>query len=133
MLTSGPADSDSVQGSVTTASAKNLNQAEAKPTGLPTAAQELSARIRDSLTKLAAVTKSPNRDQMMSAMLEAGAGKDKVELSIDITPTGLAVDAIEAAAPVGEECVVGQVRDGNVAVSILPVLASGRCFVGDVH
>ncbi|MDJ0316030.1 DUF6993 domain-containing protein [Arthrobacter antibioticus] len=133
LLPTGPADSGSVQGSPTTAAAKNSSEAEMEPTEPPTAAQELATRIRDSLTELAGVTKSPNRDQMMSAMLEAGAEKDKVELSIDITPTGLAVDAIESAAPVGEECVVGQVRDGNVAVTILPVLASGRCFVGDAH
>ncbi|PXA65323.1 hypothetical protein CVS29_10615 [Arthrobacter psychrochitiniphilus] len=82
---------------------------------------------------MASTTKAPNREQMMAAMLEAGAVKEKVEVSIDITPTGLAVDAIESATLVGKECVIGQVRGGNVAVTTLPVLASGRCFVGDVH
>lgn len=104
-----------------------------KPADPPTAAQELAGKVKTSLTKLATVTKAPNREQMMAAMLEAGAVKEKVELSVDITPTGLAVDAIESATRVAEECVIGQVRDGNVAVTLLPVLASGRCFVGDVH
>ena len=104
-----------------------------KPAEQLTAAQELGAKLQTSLTTLASATKTPNREQMMSAMLEAGAVKEKVELSIDITPTGLAVDAVEAGALVAEECVVGQVRDGKVAVTLLPVLASGRCFVGDIH
>ncbi|MEV8183369.1 hypothetical protein [Specibacter sp. NPDC078692] len=97
------------------------------------AAEEMSGKLKASLSALASTTKAPNREQMMAAMLEAGAVKESVELSIDITPTGLAVDAIESATLVGAECVIGQVRDGNVAVTILPVLGSGRCFVGDTH
>ncbi|MET4004809.1 MULTISPECIES: DUF6993 domain-containing protein [Arthrobacter] len=97
------------------------------------AAEEMSGKLKATLTTLASTTKAPNREQMMAAMLEAGAVKEKVEVSIDITPTGLAVDAIESATLVGKECVIGQVRGGNVAVTTLPVLASGRCFVGDVH
>ncbi|WP_243399803.1 DUF6993 domain-containing protein [Arthrobacter glacialis] len=105
----------------------------AKPAEPLSAAQELSDKVKASLTKLATVTKAPNREQMLAAMLEAGAVKEQVELSVDITPTGLAVDAVESATRVAEECVIGQVRDGNVAVMVLPVLASGRCFVGDIH
>lgn len=104
-----------------------------KPAEPLTAAEEFSNKLKASLTTLANSTKAPNREQMKAAMLEAGAVEEKIEMSIDITPTGLAVDAIEAASPVAEECVIGQVRDGNVAVTILPTLASGRCFVGDVH
>lgn len=105
----------------------------AKPAEPVSAAEEMSGKMTASLQKLASATKSPNREQMMAAMLEAGAVKEKVELSIDITPTGLAVDAVESATLVGKECVIGQVRDGSVAVTILPVLASGLCFVGDTH
>lgn len=105
----------------------------AKPAEPASAAQELSGKVTASLTKLATATKAPNRGQMMAAMLEAGAVKEKIELSVDITPTGLAVDAIESATRVAEQCVIGQVRDGKVAVTLLPVLASGRCFVGDIH
>ena len=104
-----------------------------KPAEAVSAAQAMSDKLKASLSTLASSTKTPNREQMMAAMLEAGAVKESVELSIDITPTGLAVDAIESATLVGKECVVGQVRDGNVAVTILPVLGSGRCFVGDTH
>lgn len=98
-----------------------------------TAAQEFSAKLSASLGTLARTAKVPNREQMSAALVAAGADPATVEVSIDITPTGLAVDAIEAAALVDAECVVGQVRDGAVAVTILPALESGRCFVGDVH
>jgi len=108
-------------------------KADANPTQPPTAGQALAEKVKASLTALGNTTSSPNREQMMTAMLDAGAIKEKVEVSIDRTPTGLAVDAIEAAAPVAKECVIGQVRDGKVAVAILPLLASGRCFVGDQH
>jgi hypothetical protein len=40
------------------------------------------------------------------------------------------VDAIEAAALQGKDCVIGQIRDGSVVVTVLPVLATGKCFVG---
>ncbi|MFQ4149135.1 hypothetical protein AAGW05_10615 [Arthrobacter sp. LAPM80] len=106
---------------------------EAAPPKAKTAAEELEGKLKTTLTTLTLGTKAPNREQMMQAMLDAGVVKEKVEVSVDITPTGLAVDAIEAAARVADDCVLGQVRDGNVAVVILPVLASGRCFVGDVH
>ncbi|WP_287933807.1 hypothetical protein [Arthrobacter sp.] len=106
-------------------------KAAAKPTQPASATDALAENVRALLTKLGGATKSPNRGQMMAAMLEAGAAKGKVEVSIDRTPTGLAVDAIEAAAPVAGNCVIGQVRDGKAVVSVLPLLASGRCFVGD--
>ena len=53
-----------------------------------------------------------------------------LEVSQSRTPTGLEADAIEAAVLQGGDCVIGQVRDGAVAVTVLPVLASGKCFVG---
>ncbi|MCQ9163905.1 DUF6993 domain-containing protein [Arthrobacter sp. STN4] len=96
-------------------------------------AAALAARVKTSLTALGNTTKSPNRGQMMQAMLSAGAVKNTVEVSIDKTPTGLAVDAIQSAARVAKECVIGQVRDGKAAVTVLPVLATGLCFVGDQH
>lgn len=108
-------------------------QALPEPTQALTAAEALGKKLEESLGALAQTTKAPNRTQMLDAMLKAGAVKEGIEVSIDVTPTGLAVDAIEAATPVAAECVVGQVRDGAVAVTILPVLATGRCFVGEVN
>jgi len=53
-----------------------------------------------------------------------------LQVSASRTPTGLEVDAIEAAALQGADCVIGQIRDGSVVVTVLPVLATGKCFVG---
>lgn len=87
-------------------------------------------KVRAELEDLAARTPKPTSDQMVVALTKAGLEKSEVEVSADITPTGLAVDAIEAAAPVDDNCIVGQVRDGKVAITVLPVLDSGKCFVG---
>jgi len=96
----------------------------------PTPAEASKDRVREKLEKLAASSPRPNSSQMLAAMAEAGFAESEVEVSADITPTGLAVDAIEAAVPLEDQCVIGQVREGKVAMSVLPVLADGDCFVG---
>jgi hypothetical protein len=103
------------------------------PTGKPSATQVLAENVQTQLSQLGKTASTPNREQMMAAMVDAGAAKDTVEVSLDKTPTGLAVDAIEAAARTADECVIGQVRDGKAVVVILPVLATGLCFVGNQH
>ncbi|WP_449373032.1 DUF6993 domain-containing protein [Arthrobacter psychrolactophilus] len=127
-----PAGSSATTEGTTPAAAPVATQAAAVPE-VKTAAQELQTKVKATLESLASVAKAPSREQVMQAMVDAGATQENVEVSVDITPTGLAVDAIEAATLVDKECVIGQVRSGEVAVTILPVLASGRCFVGDVH
>lgn len=104
-----------------------------EPTHQPSEAEVLAAKVQTSLANLGSNTKAPTRDQMKAAMLDAGAAQPTLELSIDKTPTGLAVDAIEAASRIANQCVIGQVRSGVASVVVLPVLASGRCFVGDQH
>ncbi len=42
-------------------------------------------------------------------------------------------DAWEAATLAGKSCVMGQIRDGGVVVTVLPVLSTGKCFVGDAR
>lgn len=129
LLPQEPATTDSTQ----SPSVAGTGTDPATPAQVPTAEQAFAERMQVSLDKLGASTKAPKRDQMLAAMVEAGAVQEKVEVSVDITPTGLPVDAIEAATPVDSACVIGQVRDGKVTVTILPVLASGRCFVGDQY
>ncbi|WP_239437465.1 DUF6993 domain-containing protein [Arthrobacter alpinus] len=136
LLPSASEDATSAADSATTPASAAAQEGAVSATQAPevkTPAQELQEKVKASLTTLAAGAKSPNREQMMQAMVKAGAVQEKVEISVDITPTGLAVDATETATLVDKECVVGQVRAGSVAVTILPVLASGRCFVGDTH
>jgi 16S rRNA C1402 (ribose-2'-O) methylase RsmI len=53
-----------------------------------------------------------------------------VEVTAGRTPTGLVADAVEAGVRDGGNCIVAQIRDGGVAVSVLPVLSSGGCLVG---
>ncbi len=86
--------------------------------------------VTDALGKLAAGTPKPATAQVTDALTGAGISPPALEVSASRTPTGLEADAIEAAVLQGTDCVVGQVRDGNVTVIVLPVLASGKCFVG---
>ncbi|GAB3527425.1 DUF6993 domain-containing protein [Arthrobacter monumenti] len=87
--------------------------------------------VGNSLRELTADTPEPTRDQVQSTLRSAGFPAEKTEVSITRTPTGLEVEAIEAAVHVEDECVVAQLRDGSVALAVLPVLETGLCFVGD--
>ncbi|WAP52996.1 hypothetical protein OL239_07760 [Arthrobacter sp. ATA002] len=98
---------------------------------LPVASQPTADTLTASLTALAAATPTPSRDEVRRAFTEAGFTAGSVEVSLDRTPTGLAVDSIRGAAPHGGDCLFGEVREGQVAVTALPLLDSGFCFVGD--
>lgn len=108
-----------------------LQETGAVQSAVPSVAQVGANRLTDALTALAASKPKPNRDEMLEAFAAAGLPADAVEVSQDITPTGLAVDSVRGAANHEGECLFGEVRDGQVDVSVLPVLDSGFCFVGD--
>lgn len=101
----------------------------ANPT--PSTADAFTSSLEDSLTSLAAETTNPDAGALRAAFESAGADPGSVEVSIDTTPTGLEVDAMTAAVPLGDICVFGHIRDGASTVTQLPVLANGLCFVGD--
>lgn len=88
-------------------------------------------RFKSALQELLAKDGDPSKEQIASAIEAAGFGSKDVEISNDTTPTGLEVEAIEAAVQLDGECIVAQLRHGKVAVTIMPVLATGHCFVGD--
>jgi hypothetical protein len=90
----------------------------------------LKQTVMDVLGRLAAGTPKPATSQLADALTGAGIPAADVDVSASRTPTGLDADAIEAAVVRGKDCVVGQIRDGGVTVTVLPVLASGKCFVG---
>ncbi|WP_232481323.1 DUF6993 domain-containing protein [Arthrobacter sp. YN] len=92
-----------------------------------------SATVETTLKNLVAGNPKPDQEALRSALVSAGIPKANVEVSVSRTPTGLDVDALEAAALTGESCIVGQIRDGGVLVTVLPVLATGKCFVGDAR
>jgi hypothetical protein len=86
--------------------------------------------VTDALSRLAAGTPKPATAQVTAALIGAGVAPAVLEVSASRTPTGLEADAIESAVLQGTDCVLGQIRDGRVTVTVLPVLASGKCFVG---
>ena len=90
----------------------------------------LKQTLTDALTRLAAGTPKPATAQVTESLTGAGIPATALEVSESRTPTGLEADAIEAAVLQGSGCVVGQIRDGGVTVTVLPVLSSGKCFVG---
>lgn len=94
------------------------------------ATETVKRTVTDSLTKLAAAAPKPATGQVSDALTGAGIAPGVLQVSQSRTPTGLAADAIEAAVLQGKDCVIGQVREGAVTVTVLPVLASGKCFVG---
>jgi len=105
----------------------------ASPAGEPELDAEtarLKETVGNALQRVAAVNPKPGQDQLTAALTGAGIPAGTLQVSASRTPTGLEVDAIEAAALQGKDCVIGQIRDGSVVVTVLPVLASGKCFVG---
>lgn len=94
------------------------------------ATSTLKQTLADALNRLAAGTPKPATAQVTDAVARAGIPGAALEVSESRTPTGLDADAIEAAVLQGTDCVIGQIRDGSVTVTVLPVLASGKCFVG---
>lgn len=98
----------------------------------PAVAATTSA-VESTLRTLIAGNPKPDRETLRAALVSAGIPNANVEVSVSSTPTGLDVDAMEAAALTGESCVMGQIRDGGVVVTVLPVLATGKCFVGDAR
>ncbi|WP_411373500.1 DUF6993 domain-containing protein [Arthrobacter sp. MPF02] len=108
-----------------------LANTSAQPPAPDAAATETVRRtVTDTLTQLAAGTPKPATSQVTDALTAAGFASGALQVSQSRTPTGLEADAIEAAVLQGSDCVIGQVREGTVMVTVLPVLASGKCFVG---
>ena len=87
--------------------------------------------MRDLAQTEDAVTRDQVRAAVDKGFADAGVSPEAVEVSIDQTPTGLDVDAIQGSGLVGGQCIVGEIREGTVSVTVLPVLATGLCFVGD--
>lgn len=99
----------------------------------PTEAPE-TARLKGVMqAALKAAGSKPQQESVRSALVAAGIPEDAVEVSVSKTPTGLEVDAVEAAVSSGTECVVGETRNGRAFVTVLPLLADGKCFVGDAR
>ena len=106
------------------------NTSAGASTSAAAATETVKRTLTDTLAKLAAGTPKPATAQVSDALTGAGIAPAVLQVSQSRTPTGLEADAIEAAVLQGSDCVIGQVREGAVTVTVLPVLASGKCFVG---
>ncbi|WP_441403690.1 DUF6993 domain-containing protein [Arthrobacter sp. 2YAF22_2] len=87
-------------------------------------------RMEAALARMAAPGSAPGTDQIRAAIVDAGFPPAAIEVTASRTPTGLAADAVEAAVRQDQDCIVAQLRKGTVAVTVLPLLAGGRCLVG---
>ena len=114
----------------TSAAAKASAASPAGQQELDPATMRLKETVGNALQGVAAANPKPGQDQLTAALTGAGIPAASLQVSASRTPTGLEVDAIEAAALQGQDCVIGQIRDGSVVVTVLPVLATGKCFVG---
>lgn len=111
--------------------------ASAKPSA-PAAATKAAAgataalqrTMADVLGSVVAANPKPATADITSALTAAGVPARSLEVSAGRTPTGLEVDSMEAAAVQARECVIGQIRDRKVTVTVLPALSNGKCFVG---
>ncbi len=123
---SGGASSDA---SSATTPAPPASSAAAQATAASATAR-LQQTMAGALGSLTAGNPKPGTEQITSALTAAGVPARSLEVSAGRTPTGLEVDSIEAASVQGNDCVVGQIREGKVSMTVLPVLSNGKCFVG---
>jgi len=92
-----------------------------------TAAAE--TQVKAALAELGAGPR-PSTEHIRAMLAGAGFQPETIEVTASRTPTGLAADAVEAAVRQDQDCVVAQLRNGAVAVTVLPVLAGGHCLAG---
>jgi len=121
----GPAPA--VPASPETSAAAPAAPGEGSAPDLPASHQAVQA----ALSELLAANSEPSREDIRSAWASAGFSPETVEVSQDGTPTGLAVDSIISAAPDGAECLVGEIRNGKLALTTVPALTNGQCLLGD--
>ena len=90
----------------------------------------MKSKVESVLNKAVRGGDQPQTSGIRESLVNAGIPAGDVEVTVSRTPTGLATDAVEAGVRDGLSCIVAQIRSGSVAVSVLPVLTSGRCLVG---
>jgi hypothetical protein len=108
----------------------SASAAAAKAPAPAGATAALQRTMTDVLGSVVAANSKPATAEITAALTAAGVPARNLEVSAGSTPTGLDVDSMEAAAIQGKECVIGQIREGKVAVAVLPALSNGKCFVG---
>lgn len=71
----------------------------------------------------------------IDALVAAGFEKGAMQVTADQTTIGNPVDSIEFSVRWGDQCLVGQVgaEIGDSVAVVLPLLADGRCLVGETR
>ena len=129
-----PTVTTSPAGSIPAAGGQATDAASPGVTGAsPAAPSAVSQSVTAALQALVSSSPQPSTAQIRETLSAAGFAPAAVEVSASRTPTGLAADAVEVGVLAGSECVMAQLRAGTVATSVLPVLPSGRCFIGSVQ
>ena len=116
---------------VATSTAAPATHPAASPSDTAAPDSGLRLKVQNQLETLLGSAPQPSRNQVKDALERTGTAPSAIAVSASSTPTGLAADALTAGVLSGKQCVMAQVRSGSVTTVVLPVLANGRCFVGD--
>jgi hypothetical protein len=68
---------------------------------------------------------------IVDALVAGGFEKADIEVTPDTTAINLAADSIIVSVRIKGECLVGQLAPGDHSSEIAPLLATGRCLVGE--
>lgn len=71
----------------------------------------------------------------IDALVAAGFDKSRMELTPDTSTVGNPAESIQFSVRWDQECIIGQVgpATGDPFATVVPVLAEGRCLVGDTR
>ncbi|WP_240470846.1 DUF6993 domain-containing protein [Haematomicrobium sanguinis] len=90
-----------------------------------------SDQIQQAVTGVLPESGFPAREVVQKAITDTGVPLEQVSVGQSVTPTGLAVDAMQFAVNDADICIMGEIRGGQVSMTQLPALSGGKCFVGD--
>ena len=72
-------------------------------------------------------------DALVATVVGAGFPIGALEVTPEFTAIGLAADSVVISVNVQGECLIGQIFADHEVTMIAPVLATGRCLVGETH
>lgn len=93
-------------------------------------ATELRPFFDETVREVLRDDRTPGGAAIIRALVAAGFPKDSLEVTFDRTAIDLEADNVQFSAVVGEECLIGQVGNVKYGSRVMPVLGSGRCFIG---
>ena len=82
------------------------------------------------LEGLLAQNSAPSSAMLVDALASGGFDKSAMEVTADVTPTGIAADSILVAVQVDGQCLIGQVQAASLTSQLADALGTGRCLVG---